>query len=303
MNLAVYLRGPTQPGSGPNGQESACRGWAGGHGHRVAAVCRDDAAALVDREGLADALDAVRSHAVSGIVVARLDRLDDDLVVQEQLLAEIRRLGGEAFSAAAGEADLRALAGDPHRQLVREVLERAGEYGRAMTTLRLRRGRRRKAEQGGYAGDGSPPYGLRAQDRQLVVDDREAAALERIGRLHAEGMSLRAMIEVLDDEGHAPKRGGRWHPQTLARVVARLDQQPAGGRPRGDAAQAGAAAEDAYWAGRHSRDTDVARAAGEQVDEETRDHWLRGWDEADSHSYDNVTALLAGDDPEPPTEP
>ena len=57
---------------------------------------------LADRDGLAEALDALRSRQAGGVVVARLDRLARDLVIQEQLLAEAWRLGGEVFSTAGG---------------------------------------------------------------------------------------------------------------------------------------------------------------------------------------------------------
>ena len=236
MKLVVYLRVSTdrqaEHGFGLDVQEASCRAWARSHGHRVTAVCSDEGVSgtLLDRDGLADALELVRGRRAGGILVARLDRLARDLVVQEQLLAEVWRLDAEVYSAAGGEADLRDDPDDPSRKLIRQVLGAVAEYDRAMTSLRLRRGRRRKAEQGGYAGDGSPPYGLRAQDRELVVDDREAAALARIRQLHRDGLSLRAIIEILDAEGHTPKRSGRWHPQTLARVIARLDQPAASHR-------------------------------------------------------------------------
>ena len=46
-------------------------------------------------------------------MVARRDCLAGDVVLQEQLPVAVWRLGGEVFSAAAAEADLRDLAGDP----------------------------------------------------------------------------------------------------------------------------------------------------------------------------------------------
>jgi len=235
VRLVAYLQVSTdtqaEHGLGLDIQEASCRTWARAHGHRLARVVRDEGASatLTDRDGLAEALELVAAGEAGGILVARLDRLARDLVVQEQLLAEVWRLGGEVYSAAGGEADLRDDPDDPSRRLIRQVLGAVPEFQRAMTALRLRRGRRRKAEQGGYAGDGPPPFGWRARDRALVVDDREAAALERIRQLHGDGLSLRQIIAVLDTEGHAPKRGGRWHPQTLARIIARLDQPTADG--------------------------------------------------------------------------
>lgn len=68
-------------------------------------------------------------------------------------------------------------------------------------------------------------------DATLVADDREAPALERIRELHGAGLSLRATAVTLTEEGHKPKRSDRWHPKTLAKIVARFDTTKAPRRP------------------------------------------------------------------------
>jgi hypothetical protein len=52
-----------------------------------------------------------------------------------------------------------------------------------------------------------------------VVDDSEAETLSRMVELRNDGASLREIATVLADEGHRPKRGARWHPQTVARAL------------------------------------------------------------------------------------
>ncbi len=57
-------------------------------------------------QGSAPTKRVVRSPGVpwaEGIVVYRLDRLARDLVLQEQLLAELRRVSAAVFSTSAGE--------------------------------------------------------------------------------------------------------------------------------------------------------------------------------------------------------
>jgi DNA invertase Pin-like site-specific DNA recombinase len=87
-----------------------------------------------------------------------------------------------------------------------------------MISLRLRAGRRRKAEKGGFA-YGSPPLGWRAERGVLVVDEAESKALARMAELRNDGASLREIATLLADEGHKTKRGARWHPQTVARAL------------------------------------------------------------------------------------
>lgn len=57
--------------------------------------------------------------------------------------------------------------------------------------------------------------------RVIATVEHEAVAVARIRDLRAQGLTLRAIAGVLATEGHATKAGGRWHPQTIARVIAR----------------------------------------------------------------------------------
>lgn len=227
MKVIAYVRVSTgkqaEEGLGLDIQEQAIRSWAKAHHHKVIAVIADEgisgAKELDDRPGLAEALALLREGSVAGICVYRLDRLARDLVLQEQLLAEIRRQGGDVFTTSAAEAGyLTDDPNDPSRRLIRQVLGAVSEYERSMISLRLRAGRRRKAEKGGFA-YGSPPLGWRAERGQLVVDDAESEVLTRIAELKRDGASLREIATVLTEEGHKTKRGARWHPQTVARAA------------------------------------------------------------------------------------
>jgi len=229
MRAVAYLRVSTdrqaEHGLGLDVQERTVRAWARKQGHRLVAVHTDAGVSgsngLGSRVGLADALEQVRDGRADGIVVARLDRLARDLIVQEQALAEVRRLGGDVWSCAPGEAAyLVDDPDDPSRKLIRQVLGAVSEYERSMVSLRLRSGRRRKAERGGFA-YGSPPLGKRAEGGALVDDPDEAATVQRIAELRGEGRSLRAIAAVLEAEGRRTKRGGRWQPATISRVLSR----------------------------------------------------------------------------------
>lgn len=228
MRVIGYRRVSTdrqaERGFGLPVQDEQIRAWCRANGHRLVKVFTDEGKSGADglecRVELGDALQALRDGRAGGIVVPRLDRLARDLIVQEQLLAEVRRLGGVPFSCSAAEAGfLVDDPDDPSRKLIRQVLGAVSEYERAMVVLRMRRGRARKALQGGFA-YGSPPLGATSVDGVLVPDG-QAATVARIVELHGAGTSLRGIAVALEAEGHRTKRGGRWHPQTLARVVAR----------------------------------------------------------------------------------
>lgn len=80
-----------------------------------------------------------RAPLADGLVVFRLDRLARDLVLQEQILGDIWRMGAHGFSTSPSEADfLKDDPDDPSRQLIRQVLGAVAQYERALIALRLR---------------------------------------------------------------------------------------------------------------------------------------------------------------------
>jgi DNA invertase Pin-like site-specific DNA recombinase len=229
VKVVGYLRVSTdrqaEEGLGLDVQRQAIRQWAKVAGHQIVKWTSDEGVSgsngLGDRIGLADALERLRGKSAAGLVVYRLDRLARDLVLQEQLLAEIWRHGTVVFSASVAEAQfLVDDPGDPSRKLIRQVLGAVAEYERAMIRLRLRLGRRRKSEMGGYA-FGAPPFGSRASDRKLIVDPEEQRTIARIRELRGSGASLRDVAAKLHSEGLRPKRGERWHPVVIQRILAR----------------------------------------------------------------------------------
>jgi DNA invertase Pin-like site-specific DNA recombinase len=227
VKLVAYLRVSTdrqaEQGHGLEVQERAIRSWAKAHGHRIVATSRDEGVSgtkdVGDRPGLAEALTTVEDRA-DGLAVYKLDRLARALTVQEAILAQVWKHGRRVFTVDLGEV-LRDDPDDPMRTAMRQMVGVFGQLERAMIASRMRAGRHLKAEGGGYA-CGAPALGWRAEGGELVADDVEAATLERIRELRKDGASLRRMAETLTAEGHATKRGGRWHPETLRLILARI---------------------------------------------------------------------------------
>lgn len=87
---------------------------------------------------------------------------------------------------------------------------------------RLQQGRFRKAQQGGYVGYGSPAFGQRSINGELVNDEREQSIIELIRRHHKSGKSLQQIANWLNDNGHKTKRGHEWKRISVKRVLDRL---------------------------------------------------------------------------------
>ena len=144
------------------------------------------------RPGLLAALGAARSGDVDGVVVARLDRLTYSLPALAELL---RETADGAWSVVSIEEGL-----DTRREdgaLVARVLGTAAGWRtlplEVKSPMLARRGR-----------PSSTP--------RPVAD--------RIRRLRAEGLSLQAICDTLNDEGVPTPRGGaRWRPTSLRSIL------------------------------------------------------------------------------------
>jgi DNA invertase Pin-like site-specific DNA recombinase len=157
-------------------QEKAIRAWCRAQGFRLGHVERDEGVSgtrdAAEREGLRRALEAVEAREAAGVVVYRLDRLARSLTVQEAVLAKVWRDGGRVFATDVGEV-ARDDPDDPMRTAMRQMFGVFSQLERSLIAARMRAGRRAKADAGGYAGFGSPPFGWQSVDGQLLVSDRE----------------------------------------------------------------------------------------------------------------------------------
>lgn len=87
---------------------------------------------------------------------------------------------------------------------------------------RLEQGRQAKADNGGYAGYGSPAFGQRSIDGELIADPIESQTIELIRRHHKSGKSLQKIADWLNQQGYTTKRGQVWQRISVKRVLDRL---------------------------------------------------------------------------------
>jgi DNA invertase Pin-like site-specific DNA recombinase len=152
------------------------------------------------RRGLRRALDACRAGDADGIVVARLDRLTYSL----RDLADLVQVAmDEDFSVVALQPDF-DLASDSGR-LVGEVFATAARWTPSIVA------------EPGAAG------GLRGVPRVGRPSSISPALAERIRSLRAEGRTLQAICDLLNEERVPTPRGGaEWRPTSL-RAILRPD--------------------------------------------------------------------------------
>ena len=235
MRLVAYVRvstnGQAIQGDSPAMQDEACRAWASANGHEVVAVLADNGLSgkldVKDRPGLASALVEIKDGRADGLLVYSLDRLARELHVQEAVLAQVWAAGGRAFEATHGEV-LPDDPDDPMRTFLRQVMGAASQLEASMIKARLRRGRRRKAQRGGYVGGSlrHRKYGstlVRGEDGKYAWRPvpTEQTTIQRIGQLRAAGKTGAAIARLLDAEGVTPPSGPQWHGVTVMRIAKR----------------------------------------------------------------------------------
>ncbi|GAA1395221.1 recombinase family protein [Catellatospora coxensis] len=216
-------------GYSPGAQTKALRAWIRVNGHTlVGPVLFDGAVSGTDdadeRPELSKALNLIADGRADGLLVPNMDRLARELTVQEAALSVVWAHGGRVFTVEQGEV-LPDDDDDPMRTFVRQVMGAAAQLERGLIVKRLKNGINTKRALGGYAG-GAPAYGLRAAGKQLRKDAEEAAVVARIHEMRGRGLSLRAIAAELNGEQVPTKRGGRWQPYTIARIV-NPDARPA----------------------------------------------------------------------------
>jgi hypothetical protein len=94
------------------------------------------------------------------------------------------------------------------------------------TWERLEQGRKAKAANNGYAGYGSPPFGQRSVNGELVDDPLECQVIELIRRHHKSGKSLQRIADWLNQHGYTTKRGQGWKRISVKRILDRLYGKP-----------------------------------------------------------------------------
>jgi DNA invertase Pin-like site-specific DNA recombinase len=213
MNGAyAYLRvsGKGQlEGDGFTRQLAAIKKHAAANETKIVRVFREEGVSgkteLEGRVALKEMLEALASNGAKTVIIERLDRLARDLMVQENIIADLRKRGFTLISVV--EPDL--CSNDPSRVLMRQIFGSIAQYDRAMTVAKLRGARERMRTAKGRC-EGRKPYGVR---------DGESEVLERMKTLRLGGMAVDKIAVALNAEGARPRAGQQWYATSVYRIL------------------------------------------------------------------------------------
>jgi len=133
-------------GDGFQRQEKAIADYAKANNIEIVHIYKEEGVSgtLIDRPALTSMmLDLDNNESddvgVKVILIERIDRLARDLMIQENILHDLKKHGVDIYSATDGDL----LEDDPTRKLVRQVLGAIAEYDKTMTVLKLKASRER----------------------------------------------------------------------------------------------------------------------------------------------------------------
>jgi DNA invertase Pin-like site-specific DNA recombinase len=206
--LRVSGKGQVE-GDGFTRQLKAIREYAAAHELKIVNVYREEGVSgtkeSADRAAWSELMTALHSNGVRTVIIEKLDRLARDLMVQETIIADLRKNGFELVSVA--EPDL--MATDPTRILMRQLMGALAEYDKGQIVLKLRGARLRMKAKTGRC-EGRKPYGF---------FEGEAEVLNRIKALRAEGLGYDRLAARLNEEGVPTRTGKPWHGVVINRIL------------------------------------------------------------------------------------
>lgn len=210
--LRVSGKGQVE-GDGFTRQLAAIRKHAAANGIKIVRIFREEGVSgtkdLENRPALQELLVALHSNGTRLVLVEKLDRLARDLMIQESIIADMKRNKFEIVSVT--EPDL--CSDDPSRVLMRQILGAFAQYERAMIVQKLRGARQRMRVKTGRC-EGRKPFGTRPG---------EAETVQRMGELRNQGLAVDKIADALNAGGHKPRAGQQWYATSVYRVLKAAD--------------------------------------------------------------------------------
>lgn len=172
----------------------------------------------MNRPGLQRVLEMLGKGEVGGLLVAKLDRLTRSVRDLSDLLENY--FGTKyALLSVAEKVDTSSAAG----RMILNIMATVSQWEREVIGERTSAALRHKQAKGEWVG--APALGYEVVNGSLEEVAGEQATIQRIRELAAEGLVLRDIADTLTEEGFETKRGGAWHPQTVARILKRAEAQ------------------------------------------------------------------------------
>jgi DNA invertase Pin-like site-specific DNA recombinase len=184
----------------------------------------DEDGLTIEREGLQELLSSFTYQNVTHVIVLNTSRLWRADMVKVLIQRELKRHAVDVK--AIEQPNYSIYAHDPNDFLINGMMELLDQYQRLEIALKLSRGRRKKAQQGGYAG-GGVAFGYEAKKGQkfIQVNEKQAEIIRRLFILREQNpnCSLSYLASQLNVEGFMTAQGKSFTKVQVKRILDRAD--------------------------------------------------------------------------------
>ena len=173
-----------------------------------------ESAKTLQRPGLQRALILLQTGQAAALLIIKLDRLTRSVADLGRLIDEYFAPGKAELLSVSEQIDTRSASG----RLVLNILASVSQWEREIIAERTRDVMRHKQKHGEYIG-GHIPYGFEVIDGELVANRLEQDVIRQAQTLYANGLSLRKVSAVLDQQGFQARTGAVFHPAQIQRMI------------------------------------------------------------------------------------
>ena len=182
----------------------------------------DEEGLTIEREGLQAMLADLPYVGVTHVVVLNTSRLWRADLVKVLVQRELKRHNVDVT--AIEQPNYSIYVHDPNDFLINGMMELLDQYQRLEIALKLGKGRRKKAQQGGYAG-GRAAYGyiVNKGQKALQVHEQQAKAIQYIFGLKDQhpNWTLQQIAQQLNDKGYQTAMGKMFTKVQVKRILDR----------------------------------------------------------------------------------
>lgn len=171
-----------------------------------------------NRKGLQTAIADILAGKADGLIVLKLDRLGRRASDVLTLIDKELQPNNKALIV----IDMNMDTSTPTGKLVLTMLAGVAEFEKSQINQRTANGKKARAKTSPYANGGAPKFGCKADNKNLIADNREQETINIIRKHHKSGKSRQSIADYLNKNNIPSKRGGQWSGTTVGRVIEGL---------------------------------------------------------------------------------
>lgn len=155
----------------------------------------------------------IRSGKISGLVFTKLARLSRNLKTLGELSEFFQKHKADLIS-----LDEALDTSTPAGRMLYNIIGTFAQWEREETSDRVAKSVAIRAKLGKSLG-GEAPYGFKWQNKELVLDEKEAPIRKHIHELFAEHKRKRTVANLLTEQGYRTRKGGNFSDTTIDRLL------------------------------------------------------------------------------------